>query len=56
MSMNAKSDFSSTIDDGEFDGEIKAATRNKLAKEFGEFASNKRSARMLLSQFAELIA
>lgn len=49
-------EFDSDLGDEEFAGPIKVSTQNKLAKEFTEYTSNKRTSRILLTKLAELVS
>lgn len=56
---NAKissTEFNPTIDADAFDGPISASTTNKMAKEFTKYSGDKKSSRLILAKFAELIA
>lgn len=50
-------EFESSIDDEEFSGEtIKGSAKNKLAREFTKFNSDKRTSRLVLAKFAEMVS
>ena len=50
-------DFESGVPQEEFErGEMSASTQNKLATEFKKFTSNKKTSRIILGKFAELIS
>jgi len=51
-------EFESNIDDDEFvsDKPIKASVQNKLAREFTKFNSDKRTSRLVLAKFAEMVS
>lgn len=55
-SIHGEESFDSKIDDDEFEGQISTQVQNKLAREFTKFTSDKKSSRIILNRFAEIIA
>lgn len=54
--ISKATEFKSDLDDNDFDGPISVSTQHKLAKDFTKFTSVKKTSRVILSKFAELIA
>lgn len=54
--IHGEESFDSKIDDDEFEGQISTQVQNKLAREFTKFTSDKKSSRIILNRFAEIIA
>jgi hypothetical protein len=54
--IHGEDSFDSKINDDEFEGQISTQVQNKLAREFTKFTSDKKSSRIILNRFAEIIA